>query len=278
MILELLIDADSAIYKAGCANETRSYLIHEVELGSIVKEFKYKKEAVEWVEKESKKGGSYDITPHKVAGPLSHALANVKLVMKNTTALQHTDRQVFISGKGNFRYDIYPAYKGQRDSFSKPIQEEEIREYLIKYWGAQTVDEEEADDRVSYLQCLSEYKSTCIVSIDKDLLNTPGYNFNYDKQELRWISREEADLNFARQLLTGDSTDNIPGLKRYGPARALKILPEWSDAMLEDVAEEYRKMYEGDWLEVMNMNGILLWMRREPNQMWTYGDWRWDDE
>lgn len=266
-MLELLIDADSAIYKAGCANEERSYHIIDDDDGSIVAQRKYLKEAQGLVS--TLGDGAFSIVKYKEAGPLAHALSNAKRVMQNATALSHTDRQVFISGKGNFRYDIYPCYKGNRDGGDKPIQEQEIRNYLIKHWGAQCVDGEEVDDRVSYLQCLSEPKSTCIVSIDKDLLNTPGYNFNYDKQELKWVTQEQADLTFYRQLLTGDSTDNIPGVRGLGVKTAHKLLPEWTPHLETDVAVVYQDRYGDNWKEVMEMNGILLWMRREPDEMWS---------
>ena len=266
--MKLLIDADSAIYKAGCANEERSYLIIEAETGGVAGEEKYKRDAVALVEEKAKRGGEWIIEKHKKAGPLAHALSNAKIVCGNMTTLAHKERQMFISGEGNFRYDIYADYKGKRDPADRPLQEEDIRQYLIKHWGAETVDAEEADDRVSYLQCQAEPKSTCIVSIDKDLLNTPGYNFNYDKQELKWISEEEADLNFARQLLMGDSTDNIPGLRGVGPKKALSLLPEWRVDWELVVAEEYRRVHGEEWKEMMNMNGQLLWMRREPEQIW----------
>jgi hypothetical protein len=278
-MLELLVDADSAIYKAGCANETRSYHIVDVDSGIVINECTYKKEADAFVDAYDKSkegaGAGLAIKKHKVAGPLSHTLANVKNVVKNMLSLEHTDRQFFIGGKGNFRYDIYPEYKGKREPADKPIHEQEIREYLIKHYDAQLVDDEEADDRVSYLQCLSEPGSTCIVSIDKDLLNTPGYNYNYDKRELIYITPEDADLNFARQLLTGDSTDNIPGLKGVGKGRALKLLPEYTPDWLSIVREEYGKHYPAEEVDGwINLNGSLLWMRREPNEIWSvdYGN------
>ena len=277
-LLELLVDADSAIYKAGCANEERFYLIYNTE-GEIVQQVQYAKEADEWIKNQAEVDfldgveSFYTKEMSKTAGPLSHTLANVKAVCNKMTALHHTDLQMFIGGEGNFRYDIYPEYKGKRSPMSRPIHEEEIRNYLIKHWGAQVVDEEEVDDRVSYMQCLSEPKSTCIVSIDKDLLNTPGYNYNYDKEKLVFITPEEANLNFARQLLTGDSTDNIPGLKGVGKIGAMKVLPSYRDDWLDVVKAEYLRVWGDGWEKQINLNGSLLWMRRKPYEVWTHTYW-----
>jgi len=266
--VKLLIDADSAIYKAGLSNEARSYRILCDDF--VAAEFKYMKEVNSWLKEAREKDPDavFEVEKHKEVGPLHHSLANLKSLCHVMTEIKHKDRALYISGEGNFRYDIYPQYKGHRDPNDKPKQEKELREYLIRYWDAEVVDGEEADDRVSYMQCMAQ-EPTCIVTIDKDLLNTPGWHYNYDKKTLFEITTEEADYNFALQLLTGDATDNIPGIKGVGAKTARKILPEerrneWKDI----VVGAYKDAYPEDWEETLIRNGRLLWMRREPEQMW----------
>lgn len=268
--MKALVDADMVVFKAGMAGEERFYHVYDGE-GQLVNEIQYIKDIKEWTAQQPNPD-EYVWELQRVASPLSHVLANAKAIMRKATEFADEYR-VFIAGKGNYRYDIYPCYKGHRRDGLRPLQEEDVRNYLIKYWGAELVNDEEADDVVSYLQCAAPEGTTYIASCDKDLRNTPGWLYNWDKMDKpEWITQEQADLNFYRQLLTGDSTDNIPGLKGWGPKKAEKLLPEWTAETPVLVADAYQEMYGDDWLEVINMNGQLLWMRRSPEQIW-----RWDD-
>lgn len=264
--MHFLIDADSAIYKAGCANEARSYIVYD-EQGFIVYQSQYKADATEWVEEQEE--GTYTIDRHKEAGPVTHALANIKGIMERIVEHRRCSSfSVFISGKNNFRYEIAEDYKGQRDPFQRPLQEKEIRDYLIKYWDAVVVDDIEVDDEVSIL-CMEDQENSVIVSIDKDLLNTPGWHYNYDKKEAVKVSLDTANLNFYRQMITGDRTDNITGIKGFGPKKALELLPDElpEEELCQVVWEAYKeKGYDKDYFI---QQGRLLWMLREREVMWT---------
>ena len=63
-----------------------------------------------------------------------------------------------------------------------------------------------------------------VVGIDKDLLQIPGNHYNFVKRELRFVDDDEAHLLLMRQCLTGDSADNIPGIRGIGPKKADKLL------------------------------------------------------
>lgn len=256
----LLIDADSIIYKAGCANEDRFYRIEDPE-GYVVHTCQYKAEADAFVDSEN-----LNIVADKDVGPVAHSLSNAKRVVEQILDnLQHTEYQLFIQGEGNFRKDLYPEYKMNRAEFSRPVHEHDIKDYLVRRWGAQRVNGEEADDTVSWLQC-SDLDKYCIVGIDKDLMSTPGAHWNPDKQEYLYLTQEQADWNFYTQLLTGDASDNIPGLPGVGPKKARKIL-EGSEDYIQTIREEFlERGYNEDYLVLM---GRLVWLRREPNQIWT---------
>jgi hypothetical protein len=60
--------------------------------------------------------------------------------------------------------------------------------------------------------------------VDKDLRSIPGRFYDFVKKEEQTISPKEASLNFYSQVLSGDSTDQIPGLTGIGPTKARKIL------------------------------------------------------
>lgn len=257
----LLIDADSALYRAGCANETRSY--HCTLDGQLLHSCQYKKDADIYAEEYG-----CEVSKHKEAGPIKLSLYNLRQCAKSMFALEHTSYEMYIGGTGNFRYAYFPEYKGDRDPLDKPIHLDQMKKHLQGQYGAQLVDGEEADDKVSYrqLQCIEEGIESCIVTIDKDLDNTMGWHFNWVTGNLKYISEEEADLNFYRQLLTGDSTDGIPGIKGMGKKGAEKLLPTYSDNMLSIVRDEY--LARGYDLDYMHQQGICLWMRRKPEEIW----------
>ena len=272
--MKLLIDADSAIYKAGLSNETRKYVAMDEDGGTLA-EFRYKKDIEAWVTTQEKPE-SILVARSREVGPLGYSIGNLKRLCNKMIAPPFPEGteityQMYIQGEDNFRHDIYPDYKANRTSADKPVHTEEMLAYLRDVWGAITVDFEETDDRVSYLHYMAPKETTCIVTIDKDLKNTPGWNYNYDKEELHYVTEKEAELHFARQLLKGDKGDNIPNLPRVGDKTAEKILPEWRADWLDVVKAEYIKHYPEDTEFLhLNMNGSLLWMRRLPEEIWDY--------
>jgi 5'-3' exonuclease len=73
---------------------------------------------------------------------------------------------------------------------------------------------------------------------------------------------------FYSQLLTGDSVDNIPGLKGYGPAKAYEVLKDCKTEkdLFEAVQWEYEACVGKDWQEYLLEQGQLLWMIRERDE------------
>lgn len=135
---------------------------------------------------------------------------------------------VALSDDVNFRKAIYADYKANRNARRKPIGLRHAKEHLKKTFDTKIKPGIEADD-VLGIMCthpkLVQGKPV-IVSIDKDLLQIPGRHFNPDRDEKRVVSLEQADLQFFKQCLTGDSTDNYPGCKGIGPVTALKLFAE----------------------------------------------------
>lgn len=131
---------------------------------------------------------------------------------------------IFIGGKGNFRYKIFPEYKANRkDTIKSPLLPF-IREYMIEELKAIESHGGEADDYI--IDGISECTGNCVVSsIDKDVLyhspNIPLYDYrgyNDVLGEFKSISTKQSRLARATQLVTGDTTDGVPGAKGVGKA------------------------------------------------------------
>jgi hypothetical protein len=172
--------------------------------------------------------------------------------------------QGYLTGKENFRNEIAitAPYKGNRTA-PKPKHLQLIRDYLISAWDFQVSDGQEADDSIAIEHTARNYHSV-IASIDKDFMQLRGNHWNFVKKEMTFVTDEEALKNFYTQVLTGDRTDNIIGLKGIGPVKASKILSE-----RESAAEMYLACVEayGSTERVIE-NARLLWLRRTPNELW----------
>ena len=265
--MHFLIDADSAIYKAGCANETRTWYVYEGD--NVVADFMYKADAKEFAEEQGISPDLLSFEQDKEAGPVGHSLKNVDNIINRIIKHERcTSYTVYISGSENFRYDICADYKGQRDKSNKPIHEQQIRNHLIKKWKAQVVDcGHETDDEVS-IELWENPETHCIATIDKDLDNTPGWHFNFDKETYYYVPYDEASLHFYRQLLSGDNVDNIKGVKGIGKGRAEDLLPyPLTDERMCDIVWNVYKEKGYDY-EYFLQQGRLLWMLRERGVMW----------
>jgi 5'-3' exonuclease len=191
-----------------------------------------------------------------------------------------SDYQVFLTGSNNFRKDIFPEYKANRTQ-PKPKNYEALRNYLIEYEMAIVSDNQEADDDMGIYQCTElanqgtwfEGTETIICSIDKDLQMIPGRHFNFVKNKHSYVTEEEGLRNFYRQLLTGDTTDNIPGLPKIGPKTAEKLLGDTKeeDSYKEIILANYTKHFGSDAMARVNLIGKLIWIRRKENEEWSFG-------
>ena len=179
----------------------------------------------------------------------------------------------FLTGSDNFRYKYNSEYKAHRKDTPKPEYLQQCREHLVLAWNAQVSDGCEADDLMSIEQTKNP-DETIICTIDKDLLQVPGKHYNFVRQEFRTISPVEGRFNFYWQFIMGDKSDNIMGFD--GKARYLtpKKFEGMQHEMWElssnelDVFNYVRELYSDD--AFLLMNGICLWMQREPGQIWEF--------
>jgi 5'-3' exonuclease len=193
----------------------------------------------------------------------------------------------FLQGpEKSFRRQMFADYKSQRPEAPewitrlRPI----VQDYLTNAYGKwrfeYTKDNFEADDAVVsvahqlddqlYLRGGEQEEPVwepIICSVDKDLKQHPGWNYNTKTKELRLVSEEEARETLALQIITGDVTDNIKPLKKgFGPVTAKKALDASDDKDMYAVHKIFMDnlgIIEGSLRFAENV--IKVTLRRDPN-------------
>ena len=180
-----------------------------------------------------------------------------------------------------FRRKVYPEYKATRLGKPKPKWYHYIRDYLQVEWGAEVVKYIEADDAlgIEQIKGLRQFdpdpsywnqpefnKNTIICSVDKDLKQIPGYHYNFVKQEKEFVETTDALRYFYKQLLTGDSADNIKGVYKVGPVKAEQILSGLTSE--QELFSRVRETYGND--SEMLLNGRVLWIWRKSQDDWIH--------
>lgn len=197
-MLDLLIDADLLLYRAACG-----------------------------VEKEV----TWDEENHVLWSNLEDAWGCLKENINQITSKLTPTNFIFgLSGKGNFRKEIYPTYKAQRKDSRKPLCYSDLAQRLRENYNTVSYDRLEADDVLGILATKPSDRAKCIVSDDKDMASVPCHL--YAKGEMRVISEEEADYNHMFQTLVGDQADNYPGCPGIGPVKAAKLLEKYKGGSL----------------------------------------------
>jgi hypothetical protein len=176
------------------------------------------------------------------------------------------DAEGWLTGYQNFRVQIAKTkpYKGTRGT-EKPRHLDLLRDYLNTAWKFPIEQYQEADDAIGIAAYSMEPEDYVICTTDKDLNMIRGWHYNMRRNDKVWIDEEDAIYNFYTQVLTGDRTDNIPGLHGVGPKKAAKILKgrKTEDEMYEAVLKAYDNNEE-----YLTEQAQLLWIRRKPNQVW----------
>ena len=172
--------------------------------------------------------------------------------------------EMFITGKGNFRFDVQPTYKQNRSGKPKPQHLPGLRDYLVEAYDAKVSEGQEADDDIA-IRAMELGPDTVIASIDKDFLQVPCWHYNTNRGTLVKVGEFEGLRFIYSQILTGDTADNVFGIKGVGPVKSAKLL-----ASATTEAELYRACvdaYDGDVAKVTE-NARLLWLRRKEGETW----------
>ena len=183
------------------------------------------------------------------------------------------ETKVAVKGDNNFRYKLADDYKANRQSTPEEVTKwlPTIRAYALER-GAIPVESGEADDLVSEWAWREGYQDCVVCHMDKDLDMIPGehYNYHHNKMTHYTISHDEADYNFHMQLLMGDSADNIKCLHGIGPAKAAKILNGVDAHHRTDMVISLWERRVPNWQQELLKAGNLLWLRRYPEDKWTF--------
>lgn len=215
-----LIDADILVYRCAFASQKNYYEIRENETDNILTTFDTKRELNTYVDQIGIDENSYIHTKTHVE-PKEFCLHNIKLsITQILEATRATDYKLFLTGEGNFRKKIakLKKYKGHREAIPRPIHYSAAREYLTNVWGAEIVDGMEADDKLGIESC--KVYETCICSNDKDLDQIVGWHYNFVQDKLYYVTEVQAERCFWKQMLQGDTSDNIPGIPGVGERKA----------------------------------------------------------
>lgn len=280
-----LVDGDIIVFRCGFAAERTMWHLH-VPSKDYTKTFEYKKDAEEELDKllpgkySRVEGEDYMFFPEVVLEPIQNAYNNINTVMnkiKEACHLSDFDIEVCLSpwGSKTFRHRIATTrpYKGNRKKEHRPTYEKELRDYLIGKWQTTVADDEEADDLLAIKATAAGPDEAIIITIDKDLDQVPGLKYNFTKDEAYTVTEAQATYNFHMQLLTGDATDNIVGLPGIGPGKAAKALHglETEEEQFAEVCRMYQ-IHSGkeDWQEYLREQGRLLYIRRQPEEMWDF--------
>ncbi len=147
------------------------------------------------------------------------------------------------------RKELYPEYKATRDAMPEALvaQLPHIRS-VVEAYGLASVEYEgeEADDVIATLTRKAEPENleVSIVSTDRDLMQLVSQHVTLlDTMRDRTYGPKEVEERFgvppARMLelraLTGDSSDNIPGVRGIGEKTAAKLIAEYGT--LENLLE-----------------------------------------
>ncbi len=172
--------------------------------------------------------------------------------------------EVFLTGKGNFRYDLSPTYKANRKDTPRPEHLTLVRDYLVEAWDAVVSSGQEADDLIAIRATELEYNCT-IVSTDKDFKQIPCRHYNPNKGEWVTVGEFEGTRFFYSQILTGDRADNIEGIYGIGPVKSKRILGDCTTE--QELYDKVLETYENDE-ERLILNARLLWLRRKEEDVW----------
>ena len=144
--------------------------------------------------------------------------------------------------KTSYKKKLFPDYKAKR--VYKHIKFlAELKEYSKEKYNAIEVDGLEADDLLGILAKKFSSSYEVILSyLDKDLRQLPYPYFNYKTGEKGVITAEEARTSLLKQIIIGDSVDNIKGIEKRGEAYANKVINNSSSLL--DVFQEYLKHYD----------------------------------
>ena len=169
-----------------------------------------------------------------------------------TSILESTKSQNylgFLGGGGeNFRnaIGVTKEYKGNRKAdkpewfdFWQPV----LVDHMVTHWGFHKCGNIEADDacHIARNAYIDKYEKVTIASPDKDLFQIgETFFYDYNKRYHAFCSDSVSIQKHCVQLITGDSTDNIPGCTGAGAKAAAEV----ADIISKEGLDRNHALYE----------------------------------
>ncbi len=167
---------------------------------------------------------------------------------------------IFDYSSKTFRNELYDQYKANRTAPPEDlIPQFGLIRHATRAFNLPCIEKEgyEADDLIATYARLAEAAGAdvTIVSSDKDLMQLVTQKVSmYDSMKDKQIAIPEVvekwgvtpDKMIDLQAMTGDSTDNVPGIPGIGPKTAAQLLEEYGDldtllARAEEIKQQKRR-------------------------------------
>lgn len=289
--LHIMIDADTIIVRAAMSAQT-NYVVYDLKGNKL----EPTKSRLQWTKDnprlvpdkyEFRKESTLIYNPYKPVIELcKHSI--IRQVKDIEEEYPNRKSWVCIEATGNFRDELYPDYKCQRDA--KILLRKELAKWVnetfprvILAFGRETDDVVAEYGYAGYQNFLKTgVYNFMIASPDKDLKTVPCLLYNYVKEVETEISELEAMRFFCYQLLCGDSIDHIKGIggalsKEFAKERGLRysskgVGDKTAENLLKDcetiaeclqvVVDAYKNVHEEAWLKRMTIEAYGLRMCR----------------
>jgi 5'-3' exonuclease len=196
-----------------------------------------------------------------------------QLIIQNAEYTFCDDYMIAVGSTENFRNEIYPLYKKSKSRANSrstlPDWINELKDFLANQPNVYVCRGHEADDQVRIWA--GEAKSAgdpfIVSTIDKDLDCIAGMHFNLKTKETYEVTEDYANFFYWKQLLMGDSVDNIPGLPGIGRVKAEKLLAGLTnhEDRKAQVIDQYIEYYGTEWENEYLANGKMIHMWRFMN-------------
>jgi hypothetical protein len=280
-MITTIIDADSLVYQAGFVVEHTFYDI-STKGGKLIHTFEGKAKVNEWLKEHGKKESDFSIESRKEVQPVEVAFSILDNQLKGIQqTFQAEQALIYLTDdRSGYNFRDYVAMQRKykdRPANTRPLYYDALRKHLVEKHHAYVITGFEADDAVAMQAWSTIYHEdveTVLVSIDKDLRMVPGRHYNPTKKTLDHVTPKQALHNFYVQLLTGDTTDTVPGLPRIGPKKAEDVYKDCDDEgdYFTTAYQLYKKAFGEAGLMVMIEQARLLWMLRWPGDVWLPKD------
>jgi len=291
-----IVDADSILYKVAATGTITTYKLYTPE-GELEGEYPSDKDVknklqelkdfLEFPEEIVKQYTKEKVEEYRDFDYVINAYEKFVGRLKKAVS---ADNWVFYIGEGEVdRASVATLYeyKASRKNVPKPHHFYQLKDYVKNLPDTRIVKGLEVDDMVSMITYddflkNGENPERVLLFTDKDLRNTAGHaKYNYSDEEWVSDSPEEADYNFAVQMLSGDwSVDGIKGLENCGESTREKYKLGKRSGCGKKSAEKILEDLKGQPLSVLYKRVLECytdWYSSDGESQYSYKSWKGED-